>query len=145
MWHEKLRFISLALFTAVEENSDGERLVLGRSGNLPMDRQVCEGRFDLRLAHVPGVTCAVEEDETLDPGNVCFFRSSSLDDELRQRHVPYREGSAAAMRMTCFHTSILLLPQPGRGSNTMIPCHLEVNNTNDAKHAAALQHVTSDA
>jgi len=36
--------------------------------------------------------------------------------------------TAAAPRMTCLHSSLMLLPQRRRGSNSMVPCHLEVHN-----------------
>ena len=50
---------------AIWEQQRGERLVLGGGGDVPLGSQVSHKGFDLRPAHVVGVTFAVEENEAL--------------------------------------------------------------------------------
>jgi len=47
-----------------------EGLILGRGGDLLMDGQVGEERFDFGDTHLLGMAFVVEEDEAFDPANV---------------------------------------------------------------------------
>lgn len=63
---------------AVEEEERAERLVLGRSGYLPVRREMREELADLIRAHLRGVALAVEEDEALDPVDVGALRADAI-------------------------------------------------------------------
>jgi len=58
---------------AIEEQQSAQRLVLGRSGHLAVNRQKAQEARDLRRAHFHRVTLAVEQDVTPDPRDVRFF------------------------------------------------------------------------
>jgi hypothetical protein len=56
----------------IKEQQREERLLLGAGGDVLVDRQVSEERFDLGRSHVAGVALVVEEDEGARPAGVAF-------------------------------------------------------------------------
>lgn len=63
---------------AIEEKDGAEGLILGRGGDIPLDGQVGQERFQLGDAHLPGMALAVEEDESPDPIDVGIFRPDAV-------------------------------------------------------------------
>ena len=61
----------------VEEQEGAQGLVLGRGGDLPIDRERREELRDFRGAHLGGGALVVEDDETPDPGDVRLLSATA--------------------------------------------------------------------
>ena len=62
----------------VEEEQRAERLILGGSRHVAMDRQVRQERDHLRLAHLQGMPLVVEQDEILRPLHVGILGADAV-------------------------------------------------------------------
>jgi hypothetical protein len=82
---------------AVEKEEYGEGLVLGRSRDLALDREVREERRDVPLSQVPRMSPRVESDEATRPVDDAW---AVLAASRRRRHRP---AALRALGCTCTH------------------------------------------
>ena len=74
---------------AVQEQQRGERLVLGRGGDLPVDGEPGQEAAHLAGAHLPGVPLVMEQDEATNPVDVGVLGAGAV--------MPRSEGRSYAV------------------------------------------------